>query len=310
MRRAMIDFYVDSVSRAKDIRPSTAEQIADMLNRVFDQLEEKYGVSMEEEKISGLSGAKIQRWFNDASVHWKPATVNSYVNTLNPFLRWAAKMSGDHGDYVQKDFSKILQNKKIPDPDKLPEDQRPKDKYFTVEQVEMLLHGTETHARNLIRDRAIIAVFLFSGLRVSELCQIKAGDFMGEKPKEEQFVRVQRKGGVWKDVEIGDRAYPYVQKYLATRKNVKPEEPLFLTTHGKPCSRNQIYKALSFKQKELGIATGPHAFRHTALSGIDKVSSASIARDVANHKNFKITNRYVHSSREERLNALNALPWA
>ena len=308
MDHSMIRFYVQSQVSGKDLMDSSAQEMRDKLERVFDTLEKYYGVTMLDRRIEGLDTEVLQNWFNDTltAKHWKPATVNSYVNTLNPFLRWAAGMSSKGVPYIDVDCSRLLRTKKLPDPDKLPEDQRPQDKYFSVEQVEELLHGD--HGRNQVRDSAIIAMFLWSGLRVSELCQITVGNYLDGRA--ENCVSVARKGSAYKKkVEIGDSAYPYVDAYLKTRADIQKEQPLFMTTHGAPCSRKQIYKSLSFKQKEIGIATGPHALRHTNLSSVDKVSSASVVRDIANHKNFRVTNRYTHSSHEERLAALNALPW-
>lgn len=304
--RPMIQFYVESM-RVKGRKPmqTTRDHAAEMLERIFDTWERDYGVTVSEEKITGLTGAKIQRWYNDASQRWKPATANNYVAMLNPFLRWAAKMSGEEGDYVQKDFSDILHAQALPDPDELPEEERPKDKYFTKEQVEELLHGN--HGHNNVRDRALIAMFLFSGLRVSELCQVTVGNY--RSGRETCTVRVQRKGGAWKNVDIGSRAYDYIDTYLKTRANLADDQPLFLTTHGQPCNRRQIYKSLACKQRQIGIATGPHALRHTAISALDQTASAGVARDVANHKSLKITNRYTHTTREERQVALNNLPW-
>lgn len=306
MCRPMVQFYVDSMRvKGRKPMPSTRDQTVEILERVLDTWEHEYGVTVMDEKIDGLTGAKIQAWFNKASSSWKPATANHCISILNPFLRWAAKMDGEQGDYVQKDFSDILHTQSIPNPEYLPEDQRPKDKYFSVEQVEELLHGG--HGRNQKRDTAIIAMFLWSAIRVSELCQVTVGNF--RSGAEKNVVKVLRKGGVWKDVKIGDAAYKYVEAYLKTRKNLSDDQPLFMTTHGMPCTRNQIYKCLSFKQKEIGIATGPHALRHTSLSTLEKETSPSVVRDIANHRSFHVTNRYTHSSEEERLAALNALPW-
>lgn len=306
MCRPMIQFYAESMRvNGRKPMPSTLSHNTEVLDRIFDTLEARYGVTMEEEKIVGLNGAKLQKWINEASEEWKPATRNNYISILNPFLRWASKMSGDQGDYIQKDFSDILHTESLPDPDELPEEERPKDKYFSVEQVNELLHGG--HGRNHTRDTAIIAMFLWSGLRVSELCQVTVGNF--KKGAEKQVVKVQRKGGAWKEVEIGTPAYGYVNQYLSTRKNLADDQPLFITTHGEPCSRQQIYKCLSFKQKQIGIATGPHALRHTCFSAGEKEAPISVMRDIANHKNFRVTNRYTHSTHEERLAALNALPW-
>ena len=118
-----------------------------------------------------------------------------------------------------------------------------------------------------------------------------------------------RKGGAFATAVIGQDAYPLIEAYLRTRKIPDDAEPLFITTHGKPCSRNQVYKALRFKQKEIDVATGPHALRHTAISEVANTAGAAVARDFANHKSFTVTNRYSHTTEEQRLGAANGLRW-
>lgn len=306
----MIEFYAASGVANRRFLPTTAPQIKDKLERVFGMLEKSYGVQMEREKITGLDSVTLQNWFNAVSTGWKPATINAYVCVINPFLRWAyetGKMKGDVLErYLNYDFSHVLRTVRIPDIEELPEEERPLDKYYTPEQVNDLLYGN--HGRNQVRDRAIMALILYSGLRVSELCSITVGQFR-ESPRGK--LRLRRKGGAFANAVIGEEAYPFIEAYLKTRKDgQEPSSPLFVTTHGKKCSPSQIYKALSFKQNEVGVATGPHAFRHTAISEVANRYGAPIARDFANHKSMKITNRYSHTTEEQRMRAVNGLHWA
>ena len=189
--------------------------------------------------------------------------------------------------------------------DDLPPEERPKDKYYTQEQVHELLWGN--HGRNQVRDRAIMGLILFTGLRVSEVCSLTIGNFLNSP---HGLMTVKPKGGKYRDVRVAEQVYELVNDYLKTRKDeTDPSSPLFITTHGKPCSRKQIYEAVSFKQKELGLATGPHAIRHTAISEVGNRFGAAMARDFANHKSFKVTNRYSHTTEGQMVNAVNNLPW-
>ena len=296
----MILFYAESRVSAHKILPTTAPEIIERLTRIFESLEKEYGVIMEAESIRNLTPGVLQKWFNAGDKRWKPATLNNYVCVLRPFLQWAAVM-----EYAPKDFSPVLHTVSLPDPNKLPPDQRPRDKYASNEQMQALLSRNAGH--NVVRDRAIMALILYSSRRVSEVCSLTVGQI---RERENGSVWVRRKGGAIVETAIGDEAYRLIDAYLATRPNAKPEEALFLTVHGAPCNRTQIWKALSKKQKALGLATGPHALRHVCLSGLEKTASASIARDAANHRSFAVTNRYVHTSIAERRAALNALPYA
>ena len=302
--RNMIQFYVASMEANRTFLPSTSSTVTEKLERIFDELE-SYGVKMEDKEITGLDGEVLQQWFNSHARQWKPATANSYVCTVNKFLRWASTMSSRGKSYIDDDYSHILHTQKIPSIDSLPEEERPKDKYYTDEEVEELLYGV--HGRNVVRDRAIIGLFLYSGLRVSELCSLTIGQVL-DRPR--GIVYVQRKGGAWKDVPVSEKFYPLLDAYLKTRKDRNDHSrPLFMTSHGEPCNRNQIYKCISFKQKEMGLATGPHALRHTCISKIANTVGVAAARDQANHASITITNRYVHTGTKEHNAAVAALNW-
>lgn len=289
-----------SFYQAGGVSPSTAAQCAEKLNRVFRKLCENHGVTMYDDRIEGLTASALTDFYIAlADSGLKMSTRNCYVAFLNPFLRWAYQ-----NELLPKDLSAILSHHKLPSPNAIPEYQRV-NKRLDVDQVNQLLSTTVGY--NCVRDRAIIALFVYSGLRVSELCSLTIGSVM-EHPDGTIYLR--RKGGSWCHAHIGSAVYPYLQDYLNTREDRNDmNAPLFITTHGNPCSRKQLYDVLSRKQKALGLATGPHVFRHTFISQIGETAGASAARDLANHTSLVVTNRYSHSTQEERTSAVNRLPW-
>lgn len=306
--RKMIDFYVEC--REGQISESSSLHIKDILNRAFDILENDYDVKMSEYRIENLDGTVLMRWLNSMKKNHKPASINNYVCIMNPFLRWAATMTKGETPYMAMDCSKVLKCVKLPSYDELPPEERPKDKYYSNAQVEELLSYRYKGQCNeaAARDDAIIALILGSGLRVSELCSLKVSDITG---RPQGSVYVKRKGGHYKTVDVADFVYDYINRYLNLRADGHPDDsPLFITTHGVPVCRNAVYKSLSRRQSALGLAEGPHALRHTFISAAEKVGGGAVARDLANHRSLVITNRYDHSSAEERRAAVNALPWS
>ena len=285
---------------ASGVEQSTVAQCQEKLDRVFRQLSDNYGVKVLDNKIIGLDAEVLMEYYGWMARDRKISTRNNYVSFLNPFLKRAYDFK-----WLDEDLSAILTTYKLPSIDKIPEEER-KVKYLTQEQIETLLQNTP--GRNCVRDKAIIALFLGSGLRVTEMCTLTISTVI-DVPRGDIYVK--RKGGEWCHVEVADYVYTYIEKYLETRPDAYDHSrPLFLTTHGNPCNRNQIYKAIAYKQKQIGAATGPHVLRHTFISETDKLGGAAVARDLANHKSLKITNRYDHTTHEQRKAAVNALPWA
>jgi len=297
----MIDFYCESI-QASD---RTIAHNMDVLCRIFTQMK-SFGVILHEESIEGLSGAALQRWMNEYKKSHKETTVNNTVVTLNPFLRWA------HTIYPEGvgDFGNVLKTMRLPDYDKLPEEERPKEKYYTHEQVAELLEIPKHDSPLKKRDRAIIALYLASGLRASELSQLKIGSLTSHG---HGYVYVRRKGGAYKTTEVAEFAYPYIETYLKTRiDRNNPDAYLFMTTHGEPCSPVQLYKSMRNRQKKVvgdSYAVGNHVLRHVFISEAEKAGGGAVARDLANHKSLAITNRYDHSTAGQRRTAVDSLTY-
>lgn len=299
----MINFYCESA----DVSESTASHHMEILERIFKQLAD-YGVKIEEERITGLSGASLQRWLNAFKKDHKPSTVNNYIVTLNPFLRWAHTIYPDGVG----DFGGVLKTVRLPSYEQTPEDERPKEKYYTHDMIAELLKipkpGRDSDLKK--RDRAIMAMFLASGLRVSELCQLKIGSLTDHG---HGYVYVRRKGGAWKTTEVSEFAYPYIDTYLKTRADRdNPDAFLFVTQYGEPCNRIQLYKSMRNRQKKVAgddYACGNHVLRHCFVSETEKIGGGAVARDLANHKSLVITNRYDHSTAGQRRQAVDALTY-
>ena len=279
------------------IMDTTAHQCSEKLDRIFRVLTEDYGVIMHDDHIDGLDGRVLSDYYSLLAQGRKMSTRNNYVCFLNPFLRWAYKTK-----IISEDLSDILATHKLPSENTVPEWER-KNKYISPDEVSLLL--TVMPGRNKVRDRAIIAFFLGTGLRVSEMCSLTLGSVL-DSPRGDVYCK--RKGGSWEHVLVADFVYPYLEEYLKTRNDLDNHKaPLFVTTHGNAANPNQIYKAIAFKQRSLNLATGPHNFRHTFVSEVEKIGGAAVARDVANHKSIRVTNRYDHTTQDQRVRAIKAL---
>lgn len=295
----MIQFYCES--RKKRVTDATNRQCEDRLNTVFNALTQHYGVVMTDTAIVNLNGRTLQQWFNAFVDERKPATINNYLSFLNPFLRWAHDIG-----YIATDLSPLLKFVKIPTADSVPEWEQPKDKYLTHADVEKLLEAAGSGV-NAKRNRCIIALLLYSGLRVSELCSLTMKSIM-DRPLGTLYCK--RKGGRWANVFVSTQWYPYLDEYLADRTDTHdPDAPLFRTTRGTPLDRFTVYAAIKPMQEALGQATGPHVLRHTYISEMEKIGGLTIARDLANHKSFNITNRYDHTTDEQKTEAVESLKW-
>ena len=290
---------------------STADQACEKINRILNSLYSTYGVRFEEMKFSGLTSPVLMAWYDDlVSAGRAMSTRNNYVALLNPFMKWAVIIGAldkrqDPRDYDETPVYEVLEIHKLPREENIPASQR-KQRSFTKEQLMMLMDSIK--GRNSVRNRAILALFIHSGIRESELCSLTLSSVL-DQPRGRIYLR--RKGGAWKHTEVGEAFYPYLEAYLKTRGDLDDKNsPLFLSNDGGHLTRNAVWRMFHKYETSLGLTSGVHIFRHTVISNIDKNSSAGAARDIANHTTLNMTNRYAHTTPQERAAAINNLDWS
>ena len=110
-----------------------------------------------------------------------------------------------------------------------------------------------------IRNKAIISLFVATGLRLAELSGITLADF---DPRLQQ-VRVLGKGERARVVPVNGEARKALKRYLGVRQNGSSEE-LWQTDDGQPMSLYsiKIMVARLKKRARLNGGGGPHRFRH------------------------------------------------
>jgi integrase/recombinase XerD len=179
--------------------------------------------------------------------------------------------------------------------------------YLRVEEVDRLL--TAPHAATPIglRDRAMLEVLYSTGLRVTELLNLRLSDVdmrMG-------CVRCIGKGDKERLVPIGRKAITAVEEYLAQSRPrlLRPGTPaahsqvLFLTQTGRRLSRITIWKMMHDYGVKLGLRARltPHTLRHSfathLLEGGADLRSVQI---MLGHADISTTQIYTHVV-EERL---------
>ena len=152
-----------------------------------------------------------------------------------------------------------------------PKQERSLPKALSQEQILSLLktadaglpHGTAHPEALQARDRAMVYLMYASGLRVSELTQLRSGDV----DLKEGYLRVTGKGGKSRIAPFAPIAGEMLARYLqASRPLLKPKEDyLFLNQGGKGLSRVSFWKTLKDLAQAAGLPakTSPHTLRHS-----------------------------------------------
>jgi len=113
------------------------------------------------------------------------------------------------------------------------------------------------------RDLCMVELLYSSGLRVSELVGLKVMDFNLDAG----YVRVMGKGSKERVVPAHSRAIESIKRYLAElrpklMKN-RVSDYMFVTSRGKPMTRQRFWQALKKYGKAAGMDLSPHTLRHS-----------------------------------------------
>ena len=152
-----------------------------------------------------------------------------------------------------------------------------------------------------LRDKAILEMFFSTGLRVSELCQLKKEDLNLEK---DEF-SVKGKGGKWRVVFLSNQAKYWLKKYLEAKKDLNPylfvrkDSALSEKEEDRPLTPRSVERLVKKYVKIAGITKKivPHSLRHSF--GTDLLQSGADLRaiqELLGHKNISTTQIYTHVS--------------
>ena len=141
-------------------------------------------------------------------------------------------------------------------------------KVLTAKEIEALLQAPDTSSPHGLRDRAIFELMYATGLRVTELVQLKLEDLHLELG----FIQTLGKGDKERLVPLIDEAIEWLEAYLEQVRpsflrlagSASPRE-VFLTERGKAFTRQGIWKNLNKYVALAGIkqTVSPHMLRHS-----------------------------------------------
>lgn len=173
---------------------------------------------------------------------------------------------------------------------------------LTKEEVEKLLEAPKGRKLKDLRDKAILEIMYASGLRVSEVSDLKEADVNVAFG----FVKCYGKGGKERIVPFGRAAGEAITKYLEIRRRVpasgKADEHLFLSRLGKKLSRQSLWKMIQKYALVSGIKKHitPHTMRHSfATHLLEGGADLRGVQEMLGHSDISTTQIYTHISSEK-----------
>ncbi len=183
---------------------------------------------------------------------WSPKTIKNQIQSISAFLKWCVDQ-----EYISKNPTDNIPKPKVP---------RRVPKHLSEVQARELLLWTENYPYFYEDEKnraiAIIAMFIFTGVRFRELLNIKTSHVDLESAI---LLVEQGKGGKERIIPLNNKLIRFLRKYLQQRKKNNNKCPYFFTSlkQDKKMSMSVIHRLVKKLRTASGIYFFPHLLRHT-----------------------------------------------
>ncbi|RPA70004.1 site-specific tyrosine recombinase XerD [Cyclobacteriaceae bacterium YHN15] len=203
-------------------------------------------------------------------------------------------------DQIKEDPAQLLESPKLGR--KLPDT-------LNYQEIVQILEGISLGESEGHRNRAMLEILYSSGLRVSELTDLKISNVYAEIG----FLRVIGKGNKERLVPIGRDALKYLKLYVEeVRNHMTPakghEQFVFLNRRGKKLSRVMVFLIIKKQVEQIGLKknVSPHTFRHSfATHLIEGGADLRAVQEMLGHESITTTEIYTHLDRDYLRQVLN-----
>ena len=266
----IIDEYIEYLEKIKGYSKNTITSYKTDIKKYFEYINKHNKNYDEIEKyIQSLSKSKYAK-----------STVNRKIVSISSFFNWCINQK-------KLNIKDIKQIKNIKTERKLPT-------ILTSNYINNLLDTIPTSTSKEIRDRTIIEILYSSGLRVSELTNLKVNDLKNNKS-----LKVLGKGNKTRILPMTDKSYNYMNlwlsKYRSEYKNEKSGSYIFLGVRGGKISDREIQRIVNLR-----LGTFPHSIRHTfATHLLDGGADLRVVQEMLGHTDPSTTQIYTHVSKKQ-----------
>ena len=253
---------------------------------------------------------KLVRYLEINSLELLPLTITA--DDLSRFVLWVNDLGLEASTQSRiisglRAFYKFLLMEDLLDIDPTllldsPRHQRKIPEVLSIDEVQQILLHIDLSEPLGIRNRAIIETLYASGLRVSELTDLKLRQIYAA----EGFLRVTGKNNKERLVPIGDEALKYIRMYtenIRVNQDIQPghEQFVFLNRRGAKLTRVMVFYIIKETTAAAGILknVSPHSFRHSfATHLVEGGADLKAVQDMLGHESITTTEIYTHIDTE------------
>ena len=251
---------------------------------------EEFYVFLKKENITRLQDTDykmLRKYLNYMTENkYSNKTISRKLSSLRTFFKYLVKKE------IINDNPMILISN--------PKEEKKLPKYLNYGEIEKILEIPNKETTLGLRNACILEILYSTGIRVSELVNLKISDIDFYNKK----IRVLGKGNKERIVLFGNRCEHLLERYIKESRTVlnkKKVEYLFLNNLGQNISVRSIENIIDKIEKEscLKFSISPHVFRHTfATHLLDNGADLNSVKELLGHENLNTTAIYTHVSNE------------
>ena len=221
-----------------------------------------------------LNDVNLFEYFNEQKKLYKPASFNRKMSSLRAFLAFVNKHYPLNIDL--NNIKNVKTNFKFETP-------------LDFESLKTLFSDT--------RNGLILLFFYATGLRVSELINLKISDIYFDAG----LIRVTGKGSKMRllpiSLDVLDKVKRYITNIRSLYINNYSKDYLFISKRGKPFTRAAIWKIIKLESKAKGFNLHPHSLRHLyATHLLENGANIKTIQELLGHSSLNTTVRYTFVS--------------
>jgi integrase/recombinase XerD len=214
----------------------------------------------------------------------KPRSIFRVMESLRQFYKFL-----NSEDLVENNPTLYLVAPRIPE--NLPD-------VLTFDEIDLLLNSVNDDDEMHIRNKAMLELLYATGLRVSELINLRFLDINLKNC----FLRIIGKGSKERLVPFGNKAKFFTDAYLKKRKPcLTVNDHIFISRLGKKLSRIEFWRQLKNIAKNAGINKNitPHTLRHSFATHLLKGGAdIRFVQEMLGHVSITTTQIYMHLDKD------------
>ena len=274
----LIESFLDSLYIEKGLSQNTVQSYKNDISSFAAWVEKSPDIPLAKTTKSNIN-QYIAHLFKSGL---KSSSVNRKISTIKSFFIFLLKKKHILLSPVE-DIDMVRQEKYLP-------------VSMSEKEVELLLKSPSLDSFIGRRDRAMIEMLYATGMRISELINLKITDVDCNR----LVAKVMGKGSKERLIPYGEIAADHLNIYLQDRKDINSNE-IFLSNRGKKITRGAFWNRIKLylRKENLKESISPHTLRHAfATHLLNRGADLRSVQILLGHSDLSTTQIYTHIAKK------------